>query len=221
MARIDRLTVYSTMLDCGLIPLFYNDSPATAREIAAALSQGGARVIEFTNRGEKALKVFSELGESLAREPIILGVGSIFDAPTAALYIAHGANFIVGPMFNPEIARLCNRRKVAYIPGCGSVTEISAAEEMGAEIVKLFPGDAFGPSFIKAVLGPLPWSKIMPTGGVDATAGNISQWIKAGAACLGMGSNLISKDMVSQKNYEGIRDLTARAIGWIKESRAK
>lgn len=221
MARIDRLTVCSTILECGLVPLFYNDSAAQAREIASACAAGGAKVLEFTNRGEKALKVFSELRESLSREPVILGVGSIIDAPTAAIFIAHGANFIVGPLFNPEVARLCNRRKIAYIPGCGTVTEISTAEEMGAEIVKVFPGDAFGPSFIKAVLGPMPWSKLMPTGGVDATAENIAKWIKAGAACVGLGSNLISKELVAGKNYDGISELTAKVIAWIKEARTK
>ncbi len=222
MARNDRMSVYSTILECGLVPLFYNDSAAEAREIASACAEGGAKVLEFTNRGEKALAVFAELSESISKEvPVILGAGSIFDATTAALYIAHGAKFIVGPLFNADIARLCNRRKIAYIPGCGTVTEISSAEEMGAEIVKVFPGEACGPSFVKAVLGPMPWSRLMPTGGVDATAENISRWITAGAACLGMGGNLIRKDLVSQKNYAGIKDLTMKVIAWIREARSK
>jgi 2-dehydro-3-deoxyphosphogluconate aldolase/(4S)-4-hydroxy-2-oxoglutarate aldolase len=141
--------------------------------------------------------------------------------PTAALYIASGANFVVGPVLNAEIARLCNRRKVAYSPGCGSVSEISQAEELGVEIVKIFPGDEVGgPGFVKAVRGPMPWTRIMPTGGVDATRESVQGWIKAGAACLGMGSRLIRKDLVATENYAAIRDTTRQVLEWIREARA-
>jgi 2-dehydro-3-deoxyphosphogluconate aldolase/(4S)-4-hydroxy-2-oxoglutarate aldolase len=222
MARIDRLRVYNAILDSGLVPLFYNESALVAKDVASACADGGAKVLEFTNRGEKALGVFAALKESLSKaSSLVLGVGSIIDPATAALFIAHGADFIVGPSFNPDIAFLCNRRKIAYIPGCGTVTEISKAEETGAEIIKVFPGDTLGPSFIKAVHGPMPLSRLMPTGGVDATEENITQWISAGAACLGLGSNLIRKDLVSQKNYTGIKELTANVIAWIKEARSK
>ena len=172
MARFTRLQVYDAMLSTGLVPLFYQDDPEVAQEILKAVSNGGALVLEFTNRGEKALSVFTHLNAFIesSKLPIILGVGSVIDAPTAALYIAHGANFVVGPMFSAEVARLCNRRKIAYLPGCGTVGEISTAEEAGVEIVKVFPGETLGgPAFIKAVLGPMPWSRLMPTGGVEAT----------------------------------------------------
>lgn len=150
MARYTRLQVYDAMLTTGLVPLFYQDDADIGQEIVKAISAGGARVLEFTNRGEKALPVFSQLNTYIDKTklPIILGVGSVIDAPTAALYIAHGANFIVGPLFNPEVARLCNRRKIAYLPGCATVAEISAAEEAGVEIVKIFPGETVGgPAF--------------------------------------------------------------------------
>jgi 2-dehydro-3-deoxyphosphogluconate aldolase / (4S)-4-hydroxy-2-oxoglutarate aldolase len=223
MARYTRLQVYDAMLTTGLVPLFYHDNPTVAQEIVKAVAAGGARVLEFTNRGEKALSVFGQLNAFIesAKLPIILGVGSIVDAPTAALYIAHGANFIVGPLFNPEVARLCNRRKIAYLPGCATVAEISTAEEAGVEIVKIFPGETVGgPSFIKAVLGPLTWSRLMPTGGVDATRESVQSWLKAGACCVGLGSNLIRKDWVASGNYQAIQDTTQSILQWILEIKA-
>ncbi len=223
MARYTRLQVYDTMLSTGLVPLFYHDQPEVAQEIVKAVAAGGARVLEFTNRGEKALSVFSQLNTFIesAKLPIILGVGSIVDAPTAALYIAHGANFIVGPLFNPEVARLCNRRKIAYLPGCATVAEISTAEEAGVEIVKVFPGETVGgPNFIKAVLGPLTWSRLMPTGGVDATRESVQSWLKAGACCVGLGSNLIRKDWIAAGNYQAMQDTTRSILQWIAETKA-
>jgi len=222
MAKYDRLTVYNSILSSGVIPLFYHDSVAEAKEIAGACAAGGAQVLEFTNRGDSALRVFGELCQSVTKEtPVIMGVGSITEPATAAIFIAHGANFIVGPLFNPDVARLCNRRRIPYIPGCGTVTEIGRAEEAGVEIVKVFPGDTLGPSFIKAVLGPLPRCRLMPTGGVDATEESVSKWISAGAACVGLGSNLIRKDLVAQKNWTGIKELTAKVVGWVKAAREK
>jgi 2-dehydro-3-deoxyphosphogluconate aldolase/(4S)-4-hydroxy-2-oxoglutarate aldolase len=220
MAKFDRLTVFQSMIGAGLVPLFYSSDVAESKAVAAACVEGGAPVLEFTNRGEKALGVFAEVVN--AHPKLIVGVGSVMDAPTAALFIAHGANFVVGPVFNPEVARLCNRRKIAYIPGCGSVSEISNAEEMGAEIVKVFPGESVGgPGFIKAVLGPMPWSRIMPTGGVEATQASIAEWIKAGAAAVGMGSNLIRKEWLAAKDYGAIRDCAQQVLAWIAEARKK
>jgi len=222
MARFMRVDVINAILDLGLVPLFYNGEVETAIEIVAAAARGGARVIEFTNRGELAYPVFTELVKHFAKaDPsIILGVGSIQDAPTAALYLASGANFIVGPSLNPEIARLCNRRKILYMPGCATETEISAAEELGAEICKIFPGEAAGgPGFISAVLAPCPWHRLLPTGGVDATEASITEWIRAGAAALGMGSRLITAQAVKARDFDGIANKVAQCIGWIKKAR--
>jgi len=222
MAKFDRLTVLNTMLESGLIPVFYNADPAVAKQIVAACVEGGARVVEFTNRGDRAIGVFAELIEfaESSYPDLILGVGSVLDAPTAALYIAHGANFVVGPSLNPEVGRLCNRRKIAYSPGCGSVSEISAAEELDVEIVKIFPGGQVGgPAFVKAVLGPMPWTRIMPTGGVDATKASVQEWINAGAACLGMGSKLIRKDLVAAGDFAAIRENVRAVLNWIREAR--
>jgi len=224
MARFMRLDVINTLLDTGLLPLFYNGEVAVATEIIAACARGGAKAVEFTNRGELAYPVFTELVRhfSKADPSVVLGVGSIQDAPTAALFIALGANFIVGPSFNPEIMHLCNRRKILYLPGCATETEISAAEEYGAEICKIFPGEsAGGPSFISAVMAPCPWHRLLPTGGVDATEASIREWIKAGAAAVGMGSKLISAQAVKDKDYDAIAAKTAQCIEWIKAARTE
>ena len=223
MARFMRLDVINTLLEIGMLPLFYHGESETAIELITACARGGARMIEFTNRGELAYPVFTELVRHFAKadRSVILGVGSIQDAPTAALFIAAGANFIVGPSFNPEIARLCNRRKILYLPGCATETEISTAEEYGAEICKIFPGEsAGGPGFIKAVMAPCPWHRLLPTGGVDATEASIGDWINAGAAAVGLGSKLISPQAVKDKDYDGIALKTAQCVGWVKTARA-
>jgi 2-dehydro-3-deoxyphosphogluconate aldolase/(4S)-4-hydroxy-2-oxoglutarate aldolase len=152
---------------------------------------------------------------------LILGAGSVLDPGTAAIYVQLGAEFIVGPAFNPEVARLCNRRKVAYLPGCATASEISSAEESGVEICKIFPGQVGGPEFVKAVLGPMPWARLMPTGGVEATQENVSAWIKAGAACLGIGSNLVTKEAVAGGDFGAIGERAARILAWIKAARGK
>lgn len=224
MARFMRLEVINILLDIGMVPLFYSSDVGTSIEMASACSRAGAMVIEFTNRGELAYPVFTKLVQHFtAVDPsLILGVGSIIDAPTAALYIASGANFIVGPSFNAEIARLCNRRKILYMPGCATETEITTAEEYGAEICKIFPAETLGgPAFVKAVMAPCPWHRLMPTGGVDVTEASVSEWIRAGAAAVGMGSKLITAQAVKAKDYDGIAKNASDCIHWIKLARAQ
>jgi 2-dehydro-3-deoxyphosphogluconate aldolase/(4S)-4-hydroxy-2-oxoglutarate aldolase len=223
MARFMRLDVIHTILEAGLLPLFYNGDVELASGLVSACARGGARAVEFTNRGEGAYPVFAELIRHFgAADPsIVLGAGSILDAPTAALFIAAGANFIVGPGFNPEIARLCNRRKVLYIPGCATETEIGTAEEYGAEICKVFPGETVGgPAFIKAVMAPCPWHRLLPTGGVDASESSISEWIRAGAAAVGLGSKLVSTQLIAKKDFDGLAAKTTQCIAWVKAARA-
>ena len=222
MAQFERLTVYNVMLEDGLIPLFYNKDVEKTKKVTEALVKGGSRVLEFTNRGDLAIEVFSDLIKFCIKEypDLIAGVGSVTDSPTAAFYIANGANFIVGPSFNKEIALLCNKRKVAYIPGTATATEISVAEEFGAEIVKIFPSSTVGgPNFIKNILGPMPWSKLMPTGGVTAEESNIKAWFDAGAACIGMGSKLINKELIEKGDYELLTKMTAGILKIIKNVR--
>ncbi|MBI1281134.1 MAG: bifunctional 4-hydroxy-2-oxoglutarate aldolase/2-dehydro-3-deoxy-phosphogluconate aldolase [Anaerolineaceae bacterium] len=224
MARFDRMTVYSTMMNDGVLPLFNSPDIATVKGVVATLVRGGSHVMEYTNRGDFAMNVFTELIQHTTKTypDIILGVGTVEDAPTAAAYIAQGANFILAPNFNPEVARLCNRRKVAYVPGCGSVSEISNAEELGAEIVKLFPADALGgPDFVKAILGPRPWTRILPTGGVSPDEANLRAWFDAGAACVGMGSKLIRADWLKEGNFAAMEVLVRDTLALIKTIRSE
>jgi 2-dehydro-3-deoxyphosphogluconate aldolase/(4S)-4-hydroxy-2-oxoglutarate aldolase len=223
MPQFSRLDVLTTTINLGLVPIFYHGDVGIAKHIVAACAEGGAKVVEFTNRGDFAYHTFTDLSRHVASASpdVILGVGSIVDAPTAAMYIASGANFIVGPTFNPEVARLCNRRKIPYMPGCGSLTEISQAEELGVEIVKVFPGGAVGgPGFVKAVLGPCPWTRLMPTGGVDATEESIRAWFSAGVTCVGIGSALIRNDWVTEGNFAAITEKTRQVLDWIQVARA-
>jgi len=224
MAQYDRMAVLNAIYDTGIVPVFYNKDPETTINIVEACAKGGARCAEFTNRGDLAYHVFTETVRHVMANDIdiIMGVGSICDAPTAALYIANGANFVVGPLLNEEVARLCNRRKIAYSPGCGSVSEIGQAEELGVEIVKVFPGsEVGGPAFVKSVLGPCPWTRIMPTGGVDATRESLEGWFNAGVAAVGAGSKLITKELVEAGDWDGLAENVRQSVEWIKEIRAE
>ena len=222
MARFQRLDVLNNMVAAGVIPVFYNADVEVAADIVRACRKGGARCIEFTNRGDHAFEIFSQLHSRFTSElpDVILGVGSVVDPATASIYINAGAGFVVGPVFNPEVARACNRRKVAYSPGCGSASEVSAAEEMGCEIIKIFPGSQVGgPAFVRAIKGPMPWTSIMPTGGVDTTEESIGAWIGAGCVCLGMGSKLITRDAVAAGEWDKIAANVAKAIELVKKAR--
>lgn len=223
MAKYDRMTVLNAIYDIGVVPVFYHKDKQVAIDVIEACAEGGARCVEFTNRGDLAWKVFVEAMEHVLGNDldVILGVGSIVDAPTAGLYISSGANFVVGPLLNPEVAKVCNRRKVPYSPGCGSATEIAAAEELGVEIVKVFPGkEVGGPSFVKSMLGPCPWTRIMPTGGVDATRESLEAWFAAGVACVGIGSNLVTSQIVAKKDYRTLTANVKQVVAWIREIRA-
>jgi len=221
---VDRMTVLSAMIDQGVIPVFYHPDVEVCQKVIQACANGGAKCIEFTNRGEFAAHVFFEVTRHFAKaDPsVIMGVGSVVDAPTAGVFIANGAKFVVGPLTNPDVAKLCNRRKIPYSPGCGSATEIGYAEELGCEIVKVFPGGSVGgPDFVKAMLGPCPWTRIMPTGGVDATEESLTQWFKAGVACVGIGSNLITKELLAAKDYSGVEKKVRETIALIRKIRGK
>lgn len=221
MAKYSRLKVLTTMIETGFVPVFYHADPDVAEGVVRACADGGANCFEFTNRGDQAHEVFRELIQRFKKDDrVILGAGSVLDAATASLYIQLGANFIVGPILNPEVARTCNRRKVAYLPGCGSVSEISQAEELGVEICKVFPGSAVGgPGFVKDVLAPMPWARLMPTGGVEPTEESLTKWFGAGAACVGLGSKLFPPEVVSSGKFETISETVSSVCGWIEAVR--
>jgi 2-dehydro-3-deoxyphosphogluconate aldolase/(4S)-4-hydroxy-2-oxoglutarate aldolase len=224
MARRERLDVLRTILDEGLIVTFVDDPRDSAAAVASALAAGGARALELLNRSDSALDTFAELAPKLRRDHpgVLLGVGSIVDAPTAALYVNRGADFVVGPTLDPGVARLCNKRKVAYLPGCTTVSEISRAEELGAEIVKLFPSSALnGPEFVRSLRGPMPWSRVMPTGnGVQFSEASIREWLAAGACAVGMGPALVEPKLVAARDFAAITSRTRQALAWIAAARA-
>ncbi len=222
MSKHNRLEVLATMKQIGIIPVFYNSDFEIAKNVVVACADGGAKCVEFTNRGDRAINVFTKLAEfrDAQRPDIILGVGSICDAPTAAMYIAAGADFVVGPLLDEETAKLCNSRKIPYSPGCGSVTEIHKAHILGVEICKVFPGEQVGGAeFVKSIKGPCPWTDIMPTGGVSPTRESLTKWFKAGIVCAGMGSNLITKELLAANDYAGITQKVAETIKLIAEIR--
>ena len=197
MAQFSRIEVATTMKEVGMIPLFFNNDIELSKKVLKACYDGGAKLLEFTARGDFAHEVFGDLIKYTVKElpGMIMGVGSVSDAAQASLFMSLGANFVVTPLLREDIARVCNRRKVLWSAGCGSLTEIARAEELGCEIVKLFPGDIYGPQFVKSVKGPQSWTSIMPTGGVSPTEENLKGWFDAGVTCVGMGSKLISKDL--------------------------
>jgi 2-dehydro-3-deoxyphosphogluconate aldolase/(4S)-4-hydroxy-2-oxoglutarate aldolase len=222
MARFNKMQVLDAIVSTGMVPVYYNKDVETAKQVVKACYEGGVRAFEFTNRGDFAHEVFAELIKFAAKEcpELILGVGSIVDPGTASLYLQLGANFIVGPLFNPEIAKVCNRRLVPYTPGCGSVSEIGFAQEAGCDLCKIFPaGNVGGPSFVKNIKAPMPWSMIMATGAVEPTEENLSAWFKAGVTCVGMGSKLFPKEMIAAGNWEAISTLCRDALATIKKYR--
>jgi len=217
MAQYSRLEVATVMKESGMVPLFYHPNVTLGKKVLKACYDGGARLMEFTARGDFASEVFLELNKfAIAELPgMIMGVGSITDAAAASMFMQMGANFIVTPSLREDIAIVCNRRKVLWSPGCGSLTEINAAEEMGCEIVKLFPGSTYGPSFVKAIKGPQPWTSVMPTGGVTTETANLKAWFDAGVTCVGMGSQLISKEVLANNDFKGLESTVRETLGTI------
>lgn len=218
MAQFTRYEVLTEIYKSSMIPLFYSDDIEISKKIVQACYQGGARLLEFTHRGDFAHEVFREL-ISFANHSLpgmILGVGSVSDAASASYYLMNGANFIVTPVYREDIAILCNRRKILWSPGCGSLTEIAKAEEMGADLVKLFPGNIYGPEFVKAVKGPQPWTHIMPTGGVTTEETNLKSWFDAGVSCVGLGSKLITKEIIDNQAYEELAKRVEKTLQLIQ-----
>lgn len=216
------MEVMAAMQRTPMVPVFYDANPDVAKNVVKACYEGGVRCFEFTNRGDFAAEVFAQIVKFAAVEcpEMIIGVGSIVDAPTAALYIQYGANFIVGPCMNAEVAKLCNRHLVPYVPGCGTVTEISYAQELGCDITKIFPaGCVGGPDFVKNIKAPLPWSNIMATGAVEPTEENLGAWFAAGVFSVGMGSKLFPKAELKAGNWAAVTEKCREALAIVEKVR--
>lgn len=222
MAQFTRIEVIQVMEETGMVPLFYHPDVELGKKVLKACYDGGSRLLEFTARGDFAFEVFHVLNKFAIRElpGMIMGVGSITDAAAASMFMQMGANFIVTPSFREDIAIVCNRRKILWSPGCGTLTEINRAEELGCEIVKLFPGDIYGPGFVKAIKGPQPWTSVMPTGGVSTDEENLKGWFSAGVTCVGMGSQMISKDILANKDFAGLEKRVKETLALIKKLRS-
>lgn len=221
MARFDKIQVLAKMSEAPMVPVFYHKYAETACNVVKACYEGGVRAFEFTNRGDFAHEVFEQVIKFAGREcpDMAIGVGSVVEPGTASLYMQSGACFVVGPLFNPEVAKVCNRRGVPYTPGCGSVSEVGNAQEMGCDLCKVFPGDVLGPKFVKGLMAPMPWSKLMVTGGVEPTEENLTAWFKAGVFCVGMGSKLFPKERIEAHDWEYITDKCKESLQIIAKAR--
>lgn len=221
MARFDKQQVMAKIAEAPMVPVFYHKDTEVAKAVVKACYDGGIRAFEFTNRGDYAHEIFEEVEKFAAKEcpDMAVGVGSVVEPGTASLYMQLGACFVVGPLFNPEIAKVCNRRQVPYTPGCGSISEVGYAQEVGCELCKVFPGDVLGPKFVKGLLAPMPWSKLMVTGGVEPTEENLKGWFAAGVYCVGMGSKLFPKDKVAAKDWKYVTDKCREALDVIAKLR--
>ncbi len=207
--------VLGLMERTGVVPVFYNGETETAKNVVRACYKGGIRTFEFTNRGGKAFEVFGELVKMAAAEcpEIVMGIGSITTAADCRRFVEAGARFVVGPVFSAEVLEEARKLGVPYIPGAATPTEIFNAYKAGAEIVKVFPAaECGGPSFVKAVLAPMPWLKIMVTGGVEPTRENLTRWFAAGVKCVGIGSNLFPKALVDDGKWDEITALVAETV---------
>lgn len=222
MAKFSKIQTLTKVAETGMIPVFYHTDVEVAKKVIKACYDGGVRAFEFTNRGDFAHKTFAEAVKFVRKEcpELAIGIGSIVDVPTAALYLQLGADFIVGPLLNPEIPKVCNRRLVPYIPGCSTVSEVGLAQELGCDVCKVFPGDVVGANFVKSLLAPLPWSQIMVTGGVEPTQESMKKWFSAGVKSVGMGSKLFPKDKIANEQWSEISEICRNTLQYIKEARA-
>jgi 2-dehydro-3-deoxyphosphogluconate aldolase/(4S)-4-hydroxy-2-oxoglutarate aldolase len=219
MSRFTRIEVVQKIAQTGVVPVFFHEDVEICKGVLEACYQGGIRVFEFTNRGDFAHEIFGELNKFAAARytDMTLGAGTIFDAGTAALYMQLGASFIVSPVLKEEVAFTCNRRKVAYVPGCATMNEISRAEELGAEMVKIFPGNVVGPEFIKSLKGPMPWTSVIVTGGVEPEEQSLTTWFKAGVKAVGIGSQLFPKEVLASKDFDTITGKISTVIELVKK----
>ncbi|MGL4852277.1 MAG: bifunctional 4-hydroxy-2-oxoglutarate aldolase/2-dehydro-3-deoxy-phosphogluconate aldolase [Phocaeicola sp.] len=222
MARFDKIAVLNKIGSTGMIPVFYHPEVEVAKCVVKACYEGGIRAFEFTNRGDFAHEVFAEVVKyaAVSCPDMAIGIGSIVDPATAAHYLQLGACFVVGPLFNPDIAKVCNRRLVAYTPGCGSISEVGFAQEMGCDLCKIFPGDVLGANLVKGLLAPMPWSKVMVTGGVEPTQENLTRWVQSGVFCVGMGSKLFPAQKVAAQEWGYVTHKCTEALDYIAQARS-
>ncbi|AFL85600.1 2-keto-3-deoxy-6-phosphogluconate aldolase [Belliella baltica DSM 15883] len=214
-------TILQAMTDSGMIPVFNHKDIEVSKSVLAAAYKAGVRVFEFTNREENAFEIFKALKiYSEEFEGMYLGIGTIFTAADAQRFIFAGADFIVSPALIPEVANFCTMKGMLWVPGCATVTEVFQAKTLGAQLVKAFPGNLLGAGFIKAVKSIMPDMKMMPTGGVEPTRTNLSEWFGSGVHCVGMGSQLFFKKVIESGQYEILQEKISATLTLIKSIRS-
>ncbi|MDH4092347.1 MAG: bifunctional 4-hydroxy-2-oxoglutarate aldolase/2-dehydro-3-deoxy-phosphogluconate aldolase [Cyclobacteriaceae bacterium] len=213
-------TIQQAMRSSGMIPVFFNADIEVAKAVLDAAYKGGVRVFEFTNRGENAFQVFTQLIKHAAQYPdLMLGIGTIMNAEATLKYIGAGAHFIVSPILKAEMATACQKENILWIPGCATLTEIVTAKDLGAKVIKIFPGSVLGPGFVSSIMPVVPGLQLMPTGGVEPTEANLSAWFKAGVICVGMGSQLFTKEIIERKDWARLQQNVSDALAIIKTIR--
>lgn len=220
MSNFSNTAIVQAMKASGMIPVFFNPDVEVAKAVLDASYKGGVRVFEFTNRGENAFEVFGQLVKHVEKYPdLMLGIGTVMNTEVTKKYIGAGAHFIVSPVLKPEMAPVCQQAGKLWIPGCATLTEIVNAKDLGAQVIKIFPGSVLGPGFVSSVMPVVPGLQLMPTGGVEPTEQNLSAWFKAGVVCVGMGSQLFTKETLETKNWIKLEQSVADALAIIKKVR--
>lgn len=212
-----------TIIEQGMLPLYFNADETVSIEVLRALHKAGVRAVEYTNRGEAAFDNFKKLVAVRDQEMqgLLLGIGTVKNLQDAQKYLGAGADFFVSPGFVPEIAAFAAEKDIFYAPGCMTPSEIIAAENAGVQFIKLFPGDMLGPKYLSTIKDIFPKLLFMPTGGVDATEESIEGWFKAGVCAVGMGSKLVSKQLMAAKDYTAIEQMTAAVLNTIQSIKSK
>lgn len=214
--------VISVMRDTGIVPLFTHDNARDAQEVVEAAYRGGVRAFEFTNRRPNSFEVFSHLIRERKKFPdLMLGIGTVMDGVTTQKFIDAGADFIISPILKTEMAEVCNKNNVSWIPGCATLTEIVTAKENGAAVIKVFPGSVLGPGFVSSILPVVPDLRLMITGGVEPTRENLTTWFEAGAMCVGMGSQLFTKDILQNGNWTLLTQRVIQSLELVRQIRHK
>lgn len=202
----------------AVVPLFTHDNPEVAQAVLEAAYLGGVRVFEFTNRKKNSFEVFQHLLSHRQRFPdLMLGIGTIMDGATTQKFIEAGADFIISPILKLEMSDVCHRYDKLWLPGCATLTEIVTAKEHGAEVIKIFPGSVLGPGFVSSIMPVVPDLNLMITGGVEPNEQNLSAWFKAGAMCVGMGSQLFTKEILEQHQWDILKQKVADALSIVKK----
>lgn len=216
-----RNKMIETMQSTGIVPLFSHDNPEVAQQIVEAAHKGGVRIVEFTNRKKNALGVFTQLVKNRASYPgMRLGIGTVMDAQTTRNFIDAGADFIISPVLKPEMAEVCKQHNKPWIPGCATLTEIVTARDLGAEVIKVFPGSVVGPGFVASIMPVVPDLKLMITGGVELNEENLTAWFKAGSLCVGLGSNLFTKEIIEDQAWDQLQLKISQAVSIVRKIKA-